>query len=81
MEEKFRAKGILIPTRFAVTDNFYYIADIYKGVLVSVDKNTGEIPWSQDLKTTIPFLKGPIIIGKYLFLVDLNENLLAFTES
>ena len=80
LRDIFPANGIYMPTCFAVTENFFYIADIDEGVLVAVDKQDGSIPWSYDLKTEIPVYKGPTIIGEFLFLAGLHGELFAFSE-
>jgi outer membrane protein assembly factor BamB len=78
--EEFKDHNLLMPTRFAVSEDFIYVADIYKGNLVALNKNDGRIGWSYELKTQIPYLKGPIIIGEQLFLLDIKGNLYTFSQ-
>ncbi len=72
--------GFSMPTNMAVSDNTIYVADINKGRILALDKETLEITWSYQIDAQIPCFPGPTIIDGILFVLDSDGNLHAFAE-
>lgn len=67
-------------TRSDVTNGFLYFSTIDEGVLVALDRQSGEIPWSFKCAAPVPINNAPVVVDGRLYLVDESGSLYVFTS-
>jgi outer membrane protein assembly factor BamB len=67
-------------TRSDVTNGFLYFSTIDQGVLVALDRQSGEIPWSFKCAAPVPINNAPVVVDGRLYLVDESGSLYVFTS-
>jgi len=65
-------------TQMDVTDRFAYFSTIHNGILIALDRWSGEIPWTFQCATAVPFDNAPVVVHGCLYLLDEDQNLYVF---
>jgi outer membrane protein assembly factor BamB len=73
-----RPYGGPLLTRMDVTDRFLYFSTIHKGILVALDRQIGEIPWTYQCAAPVPINNAPVVVNGRLYLLDEDHNLYVF---
>ncbi|HEU5011956.1 MAG TPA: PQQ-binding-like beta-propeller repeat protein [Roseiflexaceae bacterium] len=73
-----RPYGGPLVTRMDVTDHMLYFSIIHKGILVALDRQSGEIPWTFQCAAAVPFNNAPVVVNGRLYLLDEDHNLYVF---
>ena len=67
-------------TRMDVAGNFLYFSTIHRGILVALNRQSGEIPWSFKCAAAVPIRNAPVVLNHRLYLLDEEHNLYIFVE-
>jgi len=73
-----RSQGGPLLTQSDVTNGYLYFSTINKGILVALDRQSGEIPWSFKCAAPVPIANAPVVVDGRLYLVDESHNLYVF---
>lgn len=74
-----RPYGGPLLTKMDVTDRFLYFSTIHRGILVALDRQSEEIPWTFQCAAAVPIHNAPVVVNGRLYLLDEDHNLYVFT--
>ena len=75
----FLQKGYIRQTFINLSNDFIHFSDIDKGTFFIINKNSGEVIWKYQCKSSIPLYHYPLITEKEIYLVDDKGNLYVFS--
>jgi outer membrane protein assembly factor BamB len=78
IDAALRPYGGPLLTQMDITNRFLYFSTIQKGILVALDRESGEIPWTFQCAAAVPIHNAPVVVNGYLYLLDEDHNLYVF---